>query len=193
MMIKVGDEIGLNVRTKITQGEQPVGFGIGPALEARDVISVLRNDKGAPQDLRERSITLAGEVLEFCGEIAFGTGYLEAEKILDDGRAWEKFQAICEAQGEMREPTVANHYRDVTASYAGIVEGIDNRRLALTAKLAGAPIAPSAGIYLQVKQGQEVDKGQSLFTVHAEAPGELDYAMDYIASQEDIVTIRQSE
>jgi thymidine phosphorylase len=190
-MIKVGDEIGLNVRTKITQGEQPVGFGIGPALEALDVIAVLRNDKGAPQDLRERSILLAGEVLEFCGEVPFGSGHIEAEKILDDGRAWEKFQAICEAQGGMREPTVADHRRDVTAAFTGYVEKIDNRRLALTAKLAGAPIAPSAGIYLHVKQGQPVEKGQPLFTVHAEAPGELDYAMDYITLHKDIISIRQ--
>jgi thymidine phosphorylase len=190
MMIKVGDEIGLSVRTMITEGEQPVGHGIGPALEARDVLSVLRNDPGAPQDLRERSIMLAGEVLEFSGEMPLGTGHIEAEKILSDGRAWEKFQAICEAQGGMRVPTVASHHRDLTATRAGTIKNIDNRRLALTAKLAGAPIAPSAGIYLQVKQGQLVEKGQTLFTVHAEAPGELEYAMDYITSQTDIITVR---
>ena len=190
-MIKVGDEIGLNVRVKITNGEQPVGRGIGPALEAFDVISVLQNDPHAPQDLRERSLLLAGEILELSGKSAAGQGYVEAKRILDNGKAWEKFQAICKAQGGMRKPTVARYQRELTASHGGSIKQIDNRRLALIAKLAGAPMAPSAGIYLQVKQDQKIEKGQPLFTVHAEAPGELDYAMDYLSTQQDVITIHQ--
>jgi thymidine phosphorylase len=189
MMVKVGDEIGLNVRTKITDGDQPIGRGIGPALEARDVLSVLQNDPHAPQDLRERSLLLAGEILELSGKIPTGKGYAEAEQVLDDGRAWEKFQAICEAQGGMREPAVAAYRYEMTANHDGIIDRIDNRRLALIAKLAGAPQAPTAGIYLRVKQGQRIEKDQPLYTVHADAPGELEYAKDYIASQQDIISI----
>lgn len=190
-MVKVGGEVGLNIRTKITNGDQPVGKGIGPALEARDVLSILQNRPDAPQDLRERSLMLAGEILELSGKVADRKGYAEAEKILNDGRAWAKFQAICEAQGGMREPTVAQYHFEQIADHGGVVEQIDNRRLALVAKLAGAPMAPSAGIYLHVKQGQQVKKGQPLFDIYAEANGELEYAMDYLSTQQEIISIRQ--
>ena len=48
------------------------------------------------------------------------------------------------------------------------------------------------GYRMLAETGAAVEKGQPLFTVHAEASGELDYAMDYITSQEDIITIRQA-
>lgn len=188
-LIEVGNEIGLNIRARITNGEQPVGRGIGPALEARDVLAVLQCYTDAPLDLRERSLELAGDVLELSGKVAEGEGYDVARTILDDGRAWARFQAICEAQGGLREPGVAPHQYDIPAERGGHVTAVDNRRLALTAKLAGAPVDATAGIDLLVKQGQRVAKGETLFTVHAESPGELDYALDYLAAQKDIITL----
>ena len=188
-LVMVGSEIGLNIRTMITDGEQPVGRGIGPALEARDVLAVLQNKADAPEDLRERSLLFAGEILELSGKVKIGEGYDIAQAILDDGRAWKKFQAICEAQGGMRIPAMAEYHHEITAEINGIVESIDNRRLSLIAKLAGAPIATAAGVDLHIRQGSSIEKGQPLFTIHAEAPGELEYALDYIASQKNIISV----
>ncbi|HET6370069.1 MAG TPA: thymidine phosphorylase family protein, partial [Nitrospiria bacterium] len=101
---EVGRAVGLNVRPVITDGSQPVGRGIGPALEARDVLAVLRGEPHAPKSLRERAMFLAGEVLQLSSRVERGMGLKTAREILDDGRAWRKFQAICEAQGGMREP-----------------------------------------------------------------------------------------
>lgn len=56
----VADVIGLHVKCVITNGSQPVGKGIGPALEAMDVLSVLRNENNAPEDLKQRALLLAG-------------------------------------------------------------------------------------------------------------------------------------
>lgn len=190
-LVQVGDEIGINVRVKLTDGEQPVGRGIGPALEAKDVLLVLQNDSQAPQDLRYRSLLLAGEILEMSGKVSPGDGYNAAKKALDSGVAWTKFQAICKAQGGMHTPATATYQREITAPFNAQVVSIDNRRLALTAKLAGAPMASSAGIYLQVKKSQQVMKGQPLFTLHAESPGELEYALDYVLSQKDIIDIKE--
>jgi thymidine phosphorylase len=188
-LVMVGNEIGLNVRTMITDGEQPVGRGIGPALEARDVLAVLQNKQDAPADLRERSLVFAGEVMELSGKVKIGEGYDTAKTILDDGRAWDKFQAICEAQGGMRTPTTAEYHHEITAERDGVIESIDNRRLSLVAKLAGAPMATAAGVDLHVKQGSTIEKGQPLYMIHAEASGELEYALDYVASQKDIILI----
>jgi thymidine phosphorylase len=189
---EVGGAIGLNVRVAITDGTQPVGRGIGPALEARDVLAVLRGEAEAPQDLRERALMLATLILELSRGVPRGVGRQQAELLLDDGRAWSKFQAICEAQGGMRKPSRARHTRPVVAPRAGRVAVVDNRRLARVAKLAGAPKAPAAGVEFLAPLGCAVEKGQPLFVVHAEAPGELEYAMDYVRSQRDIVSIAES-
>ena len=55
----VASALGLKLRILPTDGSQPVGRGIGPALEARDVLAVLQNAPHAPQDLRKRALTLA--------------------------------------------------------------------------------------------------------------------------------------
>lgn len=109
------------------------------------------------------------------------------------GAAWRKFQEICEAQGGLREPPRAAHRLDVPALRSGSVVSIDNRRLARIAKLAGAPQAPSAGIDLHVRCGDFVERGEPLFTLHADSPGELAYAMEYAAAQGDTVLVVEEE
>lgn len=179
LLERVGAACGLALRVLRTDGTQPVGRGIGPSLEARDVLAVLRNEVSAPADLKARAVLLAGELLEFGGGTASGHGLVLAQQLLEDGTAWRKFQAICEAQGGLRVPRVADLRRDVTAARSGYVAAIDSRRLARTAKLAGAPTAPTAGIELHVRLGERVARGAALFTLHADAPGELDYALQY--------------
>ena len=188
-LIDVGREVGLNVRVVVTDGSQPVGRGIGPALEARDVLAVLRGAKSAPQDLRARALRLAATILDMSGKVSPGNGLDEAAAVLDDGRAWKKFQAICDAQGGMREAPVAAYTHVVTAPHVGRVMSIDNRRLARLAKLAGAPKATAAGLELHTPLGTQVAAGQPVLTVHADAPGELAYALQYLESQEPIVTL----
>jgi thymidine phosphorylase len=188
-LTEVGRAVGLVVDVVTTDGSQPVGRGIGPALEARDVLGVLRNEPDAPQDLRERALALAGRVIEFSPAVPRGSGAALARAILDDGRAWRKFQAVCEAQGGMRIPGVAPCTHAWTAPRAGTVAAIDNRRLARIAKLAGAPAARTAGVDLHVALGSAVEPGQPLFTLHAETPGEVAYALDYAQRNADVVEV----
>lgn len=192
LLERVGSEVGLAIRTVLTDGTQPVGRGIGPALEGRDVVAVTRGDRDAPTDLRDRAVLLAGEVLELAGASPAGNGAVHAHAILADGRAWRKLQAICEAQGGMRTPPVSSQRFEVGASATGTITGIDNRRLARAAKLAGAPGDLAAGIDLHVRVGDAVAAGQPLFTLHAESPGELAYARQYLADHPDILVIGAS-
>jgi len=186
---RVGRAVGLQVRPVLTDGGQPVGRGVGPALEARDVVAVLRRDPDAPADLRERALHLAGHLLELAGTAPVGSGEGVARTILEDGRAWRKFEAICRAQGGLREPPVAPFTRPVSASRNGPVTAIDNRRLARVAKLAGAPLDAAAGLVLHVHLGDVVQAGQPLFTVHAEAAGELEYALAYARESGGVITV----
>jgi len=175
----IGARVGLNVTCVLTDGTQPVGRGIGPAPEARDVLAVLRRELGAPQDLADRALTLAAVLIETGGAATPGGGADLARRVLDDGRAWSKFQAICEAQGGLRQPPEAAQAYEVTASQGGQIAAIDNRRLARLAKLAGAPGNPAAGLTLAVHLGETVERGQPLFRLHAGSPGEIAYAMEY--------------
>ena len=185
----VSAALGVHVEVHLSNGAQPVGRGIGPALEARDVLAVLRGDLDAPRDLRERALTLAGQVLEFAPGVVPGSGAARAAEILDSGGAWRKFQAICEAQGGLREPSRAPLAHVISAAQPGECVAVDNRRIAQVAKLAGAPDDVTAGVELHVRLGVRVERGAPLYTVHAESRGELDYALRFAGRHPDIVQL----
>ncbi|MEQ8624408.1 MAG: thymidine phosphorylase family protein [Vicingaceae bacterium] len=188
-MEKVGDAVGLKVKVVITDGNQPVGEGIGPALEAFDILSVLENKESAPQDLKNRALFLAGELLELSGEIELGKGIEVARQLLESGKAMEKFKAICKAQGRFVKPELALYKHEIKAEKSGTLKAIDNRKLAKLAKLSGAPQSPSAGILLKARLGDQIKKEQLLYTIYAESKGELDYALEYHKRHDNILTI----
>ena len=185
----VSSRFGLAATCVQTDGSQPVGRGIGPALEAFDVLAVLQNASDAPDDLRRRAAKLAGAALEIGGKAEKGEGTGLALETLADGRAWTKFEAICAAQGGLRTPPRASHIHPLVASRAGRVVHINNRKLSRLAKLAGAPDAKAAGIHMGVRLGDEIDRGQPLLHIHAETPGELAYALDYAAQAGDVIEV----
>lgn len=191
LLEKTGAALGLDVRTIITDGSQPVGRGIGPALEARDVLQVLENDGHAPADLRDKSIQLAGIMLEMADKAAAGSGRELAERTLMSGAALEKFYAICQAQGGFRKPQLAEFSHCVKTEKNGVVAYFNNRFIARLASLAGAPNAAAAGLELHVALGDVVVQGQPLFTLHAQAAGELAYALDFLDGHTDVVRIEE--
>ena len=188
-LLATAHALGLSVSVLQTDGTQPIGFGIGPALEARDVLAVLRKESGAPPDLRERALLLAGGVLDLAPGARSGAGLARATELLDSGAAMLKFEAICRAQGGFREPSRASRRQVVDATQAGRIRSSDNRRRARIAKLAGAPGAAVAGVDCRLRVGQLVAKGEPLFEVHSNSPGALDYALDYVAGNRDLFVL----
>lgn len=176
---EVADFIGLKTQIIISDGTQPVGFGIGPALEARDALSVLQNKANAPQDLRKRAITLAAEIVKMVWDMDERSACKVVENKLNSGSAFNKLVSICEAQGGFKEPRYAKYSKTIEASFAGIISEIDNRKIAQVAKLAGAPNALEAGVDFFVHLQQKIERGQPLFSIHANSPGELEYAFEY--------------
>ncbi len=180
----VGDRTGLQLEVVITDGRQPIGKGVGPALEARDVLQVLQNDPRAPVDLKEKALQLAGRILEFDPDVRGGQGCHLARDLLESGRAWQKMQDIIAAQGKNPvPPKQARLHFDVPASAAGVVTAIDNLQIARIARLAGAPMDKSAGIDLHKKLGDEVEQGEALYSIHAEFHADFEFAKN--AAQQD--------
>lgn len=179
-----GDHMGLQLEVIITDGRQPIGRGIGPVLEARDVMQILNNHPGAPADLREKALQLAGRILEFDPDVRGGQGYVIARDILDSGRALAKMEAIIKQQGENPEtPVPGNLQQPVLASASGTITGIDNLQMAHIARLAGAPMDPGAGVDLHRKLGEQVKQGELLYTIHAGFAADFRFACEAAAKE----------
>jgi thymidine phosphorylase len=148
----VGDQLGLHLDVIATDGRQPIGRGIGPLLEARDVMQALQNDPQAPSDLRQKGLRLAGRVLEFSPDVRGGQGFALAPDILDSGRALSKMNAI-----------IAQSPRS-------------NLQMARIARFAGAPMEKGSGVDLLKKLGDVVSKGEPLYRVYAKYPADFQFA-----------------
>lgn len=181
----VAQRLHLSLDVVITDGRQPIGRGIGPTLEARDVMRVLENDPRAPDDLRQKALRLAGRLIECSPDVRGGDGYRIARDILESGRALAQMRAIVEAQGsrhfDHHHPALAPLTFDVTADAEGVVTGIDNLQIARVARLAGAPKVPGAGLDLLKKLGDPVRVGEPLYRVHASYPSDLEFSRRAIA------------
>ncbi|NMB99398.1 MAG: thymidine phosphorylase family protein, partial [Thermoanaerobaculaceae bacterium] len=152
----VSAKMDMFVDVIITDGSEPIGRGIGPVLEAIDVLKVLKNEKDAPKDLWDKSVELAGRILEFDPKVRGGEGRKIAEEILLSGKAYEKMERIIEAQGRrtLKEPGPLK--REIVAYKNGRINEINNQKIAKCAKLAGAPEDAGAGVYLLKRVGEKV-------------------------------------
>jgi thymidine phosphorylase len=174
----IGDRSGIHLEVIITDGNQPIGRGIGPVLEARDVMQVLNNETDAPSDLRQKALRLAGRILEFDPDVRGGYGYSIARDILDSGRAMAKMQDIIAAQGKQtQEYHLGKLSFEVTAERSGFITAIDNYHLARIARLAGAPMDKGAGVDLFKKLGDGVEQGEPLYRVYAEFKADHQFAL----------------
>lgn len=174
----VGDRIGIHLEVVITDGRQPIGFGIGPMLEARDVMQVLQNSPDMPNDLRQKSLHLAGRILEFDPDVRGGKGYAIARDILDSGRALKMMNSIIKAQGAQTQSfKLGELSQDVLATEQGVVINIDNFQMARIARFAGAPMDKGAGVDLFKKLGDTVEPGEPLYRIHAQYRADFNFAL----------------
>ncbi|MDT3687373.1 MAG: thymidine phosphorylase family protein [Pseudorhodoplanes sp.] len=163
----VGDRFGISIEVVTTDGRQPIGSGIGPVLEAQDVMAVLSNDPAAPPDLREKSLRLAAHLLEYDPKLRGGAGYTRARDLLASGAALKQMQKIIDAQGpSVCRTDLGTLTIDVPAPADGIVMSIDCLRLNRIARTAGAPIDKGAGIRIFKKIGDRVEQGEPLYRIH---------------------------
>lgn len=177
--INIGDRLGIKMRCGITYGGQPVGYAIGPALEAREALQALEGE--GPTSLVEKSTALAGMLLELGGKAVRGEGQELARKILASGKALEKMCEIIEAQGgdnKIRSAgiSVGQCRAEMVAPCEGYITRVSNAAMNQIARAAGAPAEKGAGILLHVKEGHKVSKGQKLMEIFGERDSRVDEA-----------------
>ncbi|HLL61271.1 MAG TPA: hypothetical protein VK338_06140, partial [Candidatus Nitrosocosmicus sp.] len=142
----IGKKFGIKVTTCITKTIEPAGNGIGPLLEAIDVLKVLEQTPDRPLALEERALQLASVLLDSCFEDSTKKkdGLIEAERALKDGTALKKFKEIIKAQdgndqvtSSSLKPSTIKH--EIMSKETGIIHSMNNYNLNILSKLLGAP------------------------------------------------------
>ena len=183
----LGTELGLIMKVILTDGSQPIGNGIGPALEMTDVLHVLQR-QDSPKDLENKSLKLAAAILEMSGKSKKGHGLKKAKDVLNSGKAYEKFKQIIEAQkGHVVPLKTAKFTHTILAKKLGKINLIDNRKINHLGRLGGCPIDKGAGLYLHKHVNDKVKKGDSLVTFYSESEIKLSEMISYYSASDPIV------
>ncbi|OYT61910.1 MAG: AMP phosphorylase [Thermofilum sp. ex4484_15] len=177
LFLEVSKRLGIDAKCAITYGGQPIGYYVGPALEAKEALIALQGKVGA-MSLIDKATSLAGLIYEMAGIAPKGRGQSLAKEVFRTGKAWSKMKDIIEAQGgnpQVKPDDIEVGYKRevVEAPFEGYVTDVDNTAITLIARAAGAPRDKRAGVILYVKAGKKVRKGEKLMEIVAESGDKL--------------------
>ncbi|MGC8880699.1 MAG: thymidine phosphorylase [Minisyncoccia bacterium] len=180
-----------NIKTKvlIEKINGPVGRGIGPALEIKDVLKVLEQKSDRPLDLEKRAIKLAGTLLELTKKVKKGKGEKIAYAQLTNGQALNQFRKIIEAQGGIKEVSsekisLGQINYEIKSEKEGTVSKIDLKKLIRISRLLGSPTTKEAGVYLNKTVKEKVLKGETLCTLYTTSLERLNLTLDELKQEE---------
>jgi pyrimidine-nucleoside phosphorylase len=171
-MVAIGKGASRRVRAVLTSMEAPLGQAVGNALEVREAILTLKGE--GPEDLLQVALTLAEEALKLEG---LDPGL--ARRVLEEGRALEKFRAFLEAQGG--DPRVVEDLSllplgeelPLLSQEEGVVQEVDALKVGLAVlalgggrRKKGEAIDHGVGVHLLKKPGDRVERGEALALVY---------------------------
>lgn len=184
--IELGRRVGIKVRCAVTYGEQPVGYSIGPALEAKEALEVLCRRK-VVNDLEEKACSLAEMLLTMVGKR--NSEHL-VKAALNSRKAMKKMFEIIEAQGGKRinpeDVEVGDYKLEIKSERKGTVLWMDNNGISELARATGAPKDKGAGIILHKKLGDSVRKEEKVLTIYAEKLRKLERASKFLTEENPI-------
>ncbi|KKR32722.1 MAG: hypothetical protein UU37_C0004G0025 [Candidatus Gottesmanbacteria bacterium GW2011_GWA2_41_12] len=181
----------IDIVVDVNQVLEPAGHGVGPTLEAIDVLKVLEQKPDRPFMLEAKALRLAGKLLDLCLKDSKtgkeGEGEELARNILSSGKALEKMKEIIKAQGGDTEVTsgklrLATYKEEIPSPKRGIVTGFDNHKLTVISKILGCPGDQKAGIYLERRIDESVDKNDILFIMYSSDKWRLKEAVETLSN-----------
>jgi len=178
---EIARNVGIEAECATTLAHQPVGHTVGPALEAKEALALLKDYSSGPNSLIEKSTALAGILLEMGGKAERGKGQDLAKQILKSGKAYEKMKKIIEAQGgnpviTPDEIAVGPYTKEFYATKSGHITEVNNAIINQIAKIAGCPNSKKAGVEIFKKQGAKVKEGDLIFKIYSESESKLQKA-----------------
>jgi pyrimidine-nucleoside phosphorylase len=174
---------------------QPLGHAVGNALEMKEAIDTLHG-KG-PADFKEHCLVVASHLLLIGGKARDLTlARWMAEEALDNGKAWEMFRKLIQAQGgnllyvdEPQHLPQAPFIETINAPADGFIEEINARVVGETSVQMGAgrarkgdTIDHAVGLVILRKVGDKVEKGDPLFIIHARTKESLHKSKEQVLS-----------
>jgi AMP phosphorylase len=186
-LIELGKRLKIHTHCVLSYGEQPVGYTVGPALEAREALEVLMNEANVP-DLLDKACRIAGTIFEITGR---KNGYSLAREIVSSGKAEAKLREIINAQGgrptiKPKDIFIGDQTIRIKAKNDGKLLWINNAAIVEIARMSGAPKDKGAGIIFNKKIGDMVAKDDVIFTVHAEKSRKLSRTQELLSELEPV-------
>ncbi|MCL2471457.1 MAG: thymidine phosphorylase [Propionibacteriaceae bacterium] len=209
-MVGIGNDHGVRTTAVITDMSTPLGLTVGNALEVREAVEVLAG--GGPPDVVDLTLALAREMLDQAAWVITNRGlpgagiaahspeasrragkFCQADpgKALGDGRAMDTWRAMIAAQGgdpDARLPE-ALHTEDIMCLQDGYLTSLDALKVGVAAWKLGAGrarredgVQAGAGVVLHAKPGDQVRRGASLMTLHANTPDSFVRAREALES-----------
>ncbi len=179
-MVEIGQLAGRQVVALLSDMNQPLGRAVGNAVEVREAIDTLRGQ--GPEDFRDHCLEVAGHMLILAGRAENPEqGRAQAAEAVQTGKAFEKFKALVAAQGgdtsvvdePDRLPT-ARLIETIPSPITGNIQQLHAREIGLTVMQLGGgrekkgdPIDHAVGVVLHHRVGDPVERGDTLFTLHA--------------------------
>ncbi len=189
--IMLGKRFKIKVVVDINEIRQNAGRGIGPVLEARDVFEVLEQAPGRPLALEAKALRLAGKLLSLCFADTPGKKDMDGEEaareLLTSGKALKKMREIIKAQGghpdiTSSKLTPGKYVYAYKASKHGMISGMNNQQITVICRILGCPTDKKAGMYLNRKLEERVDKGDILATIYSSDKWRLKEAAETLKS-----------
>ena len=192
--MELGRRLDMKIQCAITYGSQPVGYAIGPALEAREALEILTR-KRSVADIVDKATDIAGMIIEMTGGIG---GKRIAAVTLSQGKAEKKMREIIAEQGgdpeiKPEDIKVGEKTLDFHSTEAGQVLWINNSKLVEVARSAGAPKDKGAGVLLYKKIGETVRHDEKILTLFAEKAGKLEKAREVLRQEPTIIVGHRTE
>jgi pyrimidine-nucleoside phosphorylase len=180
LMVAIGKLSGRKVIALLSDMNQPLGNAVGNALEVKEAINTLKGQ--GPADFQEHCITVGSHMLVI-GEKAknLKEGRTMVVTALNEGRGLLKLRELVENQGG--DPSYIDHPEkfklapvivEIISPKAGFLKEINAQEIGEASVEMGAGrikkedlIDHSVGMIVHHKVGDNVKKGEVLFTLHA--------------------------
>ena len=195
LMVDIGHLAGREVVALLSDMNQPLGNAVGNSLEVIEAIETLKDN--GPEDFLEHCLHVSAHMLVL-GKRAkdLAEGRAMAEKSIADGSAFEKFRLLVRAQGgdvsfidDTSKFPRAEYIEVVESPRNGYLAQIQARSVGEASVVLGAgrarksdPVDHAVGFVIHRKVGDQVQKGDPLFTVHASDEGKLEEVREVVLS-----------
>ncbi len=186
-LVQVSKLYGKRAGALITEMSQPLGLFAGNALEVREALDSLRGT--IQPDLLEVVSSLVGALYELTGRGTFGKGKSDAEEVIKNGRAAERFINWVEYLGGNPYPEIRAKRFVVESPADGYVLGIDGEALGWLIvemgggrRKAGDKIDYSVGLAFFKKVGDKVEKDEPIGEIYYNAGGVENLSIKFLSA-----------